>query len=379
MRKKAGKIGLGAAIISFLIAAALFLGINLETLGPSLEALGIDLASLGIELTPAAIATGQPPADWYEPYFTQPTCPPEEERHGGLDEIVAADLLKAKKGVDVATFDLDSEPIVDALIELEKKGLAVRVVTDSDNGRTSGVNRLRRNGISVPEDKRAAFMHDKFIIIDGAIVWTGSMNLTSNGVYCNNNNFVRIESSRIAANYVAEMDEMYEDGQFGPTSPDNALSKRMDINGVHVENYFGAEDEIAPVIAQNVATARDEILFLAFVFTSDEIGKAMIDRAKDGVTVRGVFESVGSDSEFSYFDKMRRRRLPNLEVRRDGNPFIMHHKVVIIDSRVVIFGSHNFTDSANDSNDENLLIIHDPALAFLFREEFERVWAQAGE
>ena len=74
---------------------------------------------------------------------------------------------------------------------------------------------------------------------------------------------------------------------------------------------------------------------------------------------------------------MKRRRLPNLQVRTDGNPYIMHHKVVIIDGRTVVFGSHNFTDSANDSNDENLLIIHDPVVAGQFREEFERVWAAA--
>ena len=98
--------------------------------------------------------------------------------------------------VDVAAFDFDSEPMVEALIELEEQGILVRVVTDEDNADLSAINRLRRHGISVVEDKRSALMHNKFVIIDGRYLWMGSMNFTTNGVYCNNNNLVRIDSAR---------------------------------------------------------------------------------------------------------------------------------------------------------------------------------------
>jgi phosphatidylserine/phosphatidylglycerophosphate/cardiolipin synthase-like enzyme len=51
----------------------------------------------------------------------------------------------------------------------------------------------------------------------------------------------------------------------------------------------------------------------------------------------------------------------------------MHHKVIIIDGRTVIFGSFNFSNNADSDNDENLLIIDDPALAEAFEAEFQRV------
>ena len=51
----------------------------------------------------------------------------------------------------------------------------------------------------------------------------------------------------------------------------------------------------------------------------------------------------------------------------------MHHKVIIIDGRTVIFGSFNFTSNADKDNDENLLIVDDPALAKAFEAEFQRV------
>ncbi|MBW1872214.1 MAG: hypothetical protein JRJ19_09125, partial [Deltaproteobacteria bacterium] len=267
MRKHAGKAGITGLLIAILVAVAAYLDINLESLG-------IDV---GQTPTPSVTEPAKQ-VDWYQIYFTDPTCPPEDERSGGIDDLIVADLMTAKERIDVAAYDLDVENIVNALIDLEERELPVRVVTDTDNGKISAINRLRRHGISVVEDKRSTIMHNKFIIIDDRILWMGSMNLTVNGIYCNNNNFVRFESPELTANYAAEMDEMYDERIFGPTSPDNALSKTQSIYDIHVENYFAAEDEIAPVVANVVSIARDEILFMAFSFTHGDIGDAMIDR-----------------------------------------------------------------------------------------------------
>jgi phosphatidylserine/phosphatidylglycerophosphate/cardiolipin synthase-like enzyme len=317
-------------------------------------------------------------ADWYDIYFTNPTCPPEDQRVGGLDQLIADDLLQtAKTQVDMAAYELNAEPIVNALIELRRRGLIVRVVTDTDNADLSAINRLRRHRISVVEDKRSGLMHNKFIVIDGRIVYTGSMNFTSNGAYCNNNNLVRIESPQLAANYIAELDEKYIDRAFGPTSPDNTPNEQLTIGGVPVENYFGPEKAISPIIARAVTRAQTEILFMAFSFTDSQIGEAMLGRAEGGVAVRGVFEHVGGNTNFSYFPKMNESGLPNVQVRTDGNPRVMHHKVIIIDRQTVILGSFNFSDNANRRNDENILIVHDPTFASYFIEEFEAVWAEA--
>ena len=61
----------------------------------------------------------------------------------------------------------------------------------------------------------------------------------------------------------------------------------------------------------------------------------------------------------------------------DGNCYILHHKVIIIDERMVITGSYNFTSSAERDNDENLVIVDDPQLARAYLDEFARVYAQA--
>jgi len=365
--------GVGTIVLVIIAVISILIGRNLFT------DLGLEEPEGGVTVT--AVSPSQPPvssADWYELYFTDPTCPPEADRTGGVDEIIAADILAAQTQVDVAAFELNSLPIVNALIDLEKRGIPVRVVTDTDNADQTSINRLRRNGISVVEDKRSGLMHDKFVVIDGRILYTGSLNYTTNGVYCNNNNLVRIESSRLAENYTAEMDEMYVNRLFGPDSPDDTPHEQLTIGGVQIENYFGSEKEISPVIARAAARAQNEILFMAFSFTDDQIGEAMLGRADAGVTLRGVFETVGSNTEFSYYPKMDGAASANVQVRTDGNPHVMHHKVIIIDRQTVIFGSFNFSDSANRRNDENVLIVHDPAFANYFVEEFETVWQEAG-
>jgi phosphatidylserine/phosphatidylglycerophosphate/cardiolipin synthase-like enzyme len=52
----------------------------------------------------------------------------------------------------------------------------------------------------------------------------------------------------------------------------------------------------------------------------------------------------------------------------------MHHKVIIIDKRIVVTGSYNFSSNARTRNDENTLILHSSEIAEIYVEEFDRVW-----
>ena len=137
---------------------------------------------------------------------------------------------------------------------------------------------------------------------------------------------------------------------------------------------FAAEDEVVRQLKPVIEAAQSKIRFMAFSFTNDEIGQAVIDRAKDGVLVQGVFETRGSDTEFSEFGRMQKQQL---DVWQDGNPYTLHHKVFIIDDQTVVLGSYNFSVNADESNDENLLVIHSADIAKEFVAEFNRVYNQA--
>ena len=325
--------------------------------------------------------------DWIRVYFTSPRYPDDDAyHHDGLDEKLAAVIEQAESSVDVVAYDLDLERVADALIAAHRDGVQVRVVVESDNVDEEAVASLRRAGITIVEDEReSGLMHDKFAVIDGQWVWTGSWNMTKNGTYRNNNNGVLIASPALAENYTVEFEEMFE-GQFGPTSPADTPNPNVTITvetgegeerqerQVEVENYFAPEDEAAAQIISEIEGAQERIRFLAFVFTSDEIADALLARARAGVVVQGVIESRNAGGEYSEYERLR---VAVHDVLADGNPYIMHHKVIIIDDATVILGSYNFTASAEEKNDENLLIIHDPEVAALFVAEFGRVYEQA--
>jgi len=148
----------------------------------------------------------------------------------------------------------------------------------------------------------------------------------------------------------------------------------MMIGGARVENYFASEDDPSVRLVQLIQGARQKIDFMAFSFTRESIGAATMERAKAGVKVRGVFETTGSLTRYSEYPAMKKA---GLEVYQDGNPYVMHHKVFVIDDRITVFGSYNFTDSASRANDENMVVVDDPAFASAFTAEVDRVVATA--
>ncbi len=309
---------------------------------------------------------------WYQVYFTNPQDAPTWE--GGLDKILIQDIDLANASVEVAAYDLDLQSVTDALIRAHKRGVQVRMVTDSDNVDLDQPQELIEAGIPVIADGRSSLMHNKFVIVDRMIVWTGSWNLTDNGTYRNNNNITRIASQELAENYGGEFNEMFVDQDFGNASAPHTPLRRLLVDGTQIETYFAPEDQVMNRVIELVSTASQNIRFLAFSFTEEELATTMLERAARGVVVEGVFEARGAESEYSQFPAMK---AAGLNVRPDGNPASMHHKVIVIDNMIVMFGSFNLTRNANRSNDENLLIVFSPDLAALYLDEFNRVMAKA--
>jgi phosphatidylserine/phosphatidylglycerophosphate/cardiolipin synthase-like enzyme len=210
-------------------------------------------------------------------------------------------------------------------------------------------------------------MHDKFCIIDGKAVWTGSTNITENGLFRNDNNAVVVASAELAANFSGEFSEMFADKKFGPRSPRGAPHPVVVLDGVTFETYFAPEDNVRREILDEIGVADRTIDFMAFSFTSDEIAKAMAKRIDTGVTVRGIFESRNAGSRYSDDEFLTRS---GAQIRMDRNPYAMHNKVIIIDAETVITGSYNLSNNAENDNDENVLIIHSPAVAERYTRQF---------
>jgi len=327
-------------------------------------------ASLQETITPGAPTAVE--QEWYSVYFTDPSSPNATSYRSGPDEELAAAIDQARISVDVAIYDLNLWSIRDALIDAHRRGIVVRVVTESDNMDEQEIQDLKEAGIEVLGDRREGLMHDKFVIVDRHEIWTGSMNFTTGGGYLDDNNLIRLRSSKLAEDYTHEFEQMFVDDHFGANKIAGTPNPNVTVNGSLIEIYFSPEDGTLEHILTAVNAAQESIYFMAYSFTSDELAEALIERAKAGVTVRGVFDEIQYHSNSSTeFDTLINA---GIGVRLDGNPRLMHHKVIIIDQQVVITGSYNFSNNAEHNNDENTLIIHNQDITAQYLAEFQQIY-----
>ncbi len=184
---------------------------------------------------------------------------------------------------------------------------------------------------------------------------------------------LRFASRQVAADYTHEFEQLFG-GRFGTSKRSATPYPQVRLGSTNVEVYFSPQDGVAKHVLQRLAAAKRSIHFMAFSYTANTIADAMIAKVKAGLPVRGVFESQNAGGTGSAFGRLRQG---DVDVLEDGNCYILHHKVIVIDERTVITGSYNFTSSAEKDNDENLVIVDDPILARAYLDEFERVYAQA--
>lgn len=313
-----------------------------------------------------------PSSDWYAVYFTDPTSPTASSYRGGIDENLAAAIDQARLSVDVAIYDFNLWSLRDALINAHRRGVDVRMVTDSDNMDELEIQEIKDAGIEVIGDRKEGLMHDKFVIIDRSEVWAGSMNFTTGGGYMDNNNLIRLRSSKLAEDYRREFEQMFVDDRFGADKIQNNPNPTITVDNSQIAVYFSPQDGTLEHILEAVNSAQESIFFLAYSFTSDELADALIEQAKSGVNVKGVFDKDQYHSNSgTEFDNLHNA---GIDVNLDGNPRLMHHKVIIIDQQIVITGSYNFSNNAEHNNDENTLIIHNHEIAADYLAEFQKIY-----
>jgi len=128
----------------------------------------------------------------------------------------------------------------------------------------------------------------------------------------------------------------------------------------NVQVYFSPNGGCTEAIVGELNKAKAEILVQAYSFTSKEIAKALTDAHKRGVKVQVMLDKSNLTEKYSAADFVAHAGIPLLI---DSEHAIAHNKVMVIDAETVITGSFNFTKAAETSNAENLLILHDKALA----------------
>lgn len=154
-----------------------------------------------------------------------------------------------------------------------------------------------------------------------------------------------------------------------PAAPNGAPKPAVDDEGVQV--YFSPKGGCTEAIVHHLGNAKKSVLVAAFTITSTDIAKAIKAAHERGVTVRVCLDPTQATAKYSsatYLDNAA------IEVWIDRADGLQHNKYVVIDDATVITGSFNFTQSAEERNAENLMVLTEkPIIARAYAANFREL------
>lgn len=324
-------------------------------------------------------------------------------------------INSATTSIDCALYSFSLQNVTNALINAHNnRFIPVRLIQDAGNS-TAQANQLQGNGIpyitstygGVNHGVAAGggIMHSKYVIIDAAAankdlarVWTGSWNCSSSGT-SDAQNVIVLQDWGLAQAYTMDFNQMWGSSTLTPNATSSRMGSRkaeviphqFQVGGIPIQAFMSPSDQTESRLIANIQQSQHADLFCILDFTSDPLSHAMkVHRDSiPGYAVRGLFEptQVSAPSEWCKFDGQPGCTdywIPRADVFQDGSTAfnLLHHKYMILDegyaNATVMTGSHNYSNAANTTNDENTLIVHDPVISNLYAQEFWARYLESG-
>ena len=336
-----------------------------------------------------------------------------------LSTVVVPKIDAATYSIDACLYSFSLTNVRDALIAARNRGVLVRFIYEADNYNTYIAALITAGIPCIPDDygsnDGAGIMHNKFLVIDADArgnsnpandwVLTGSWNATISGNDPNQNhqNVILIQDQALAGTYTREFEEMWGSSTMTPSAVNSRFGANKSnntphhfvINGVPVECYMSPSDAVSQMMADAILAAQKSCFFALMSFTRWTQHDALQSQwynAEPCFQLRGVFDSAegGPTSGSRYHDMVADAYAvdpwdpPADDVHLDAEAGTLHHKYAILDASntagdpTVITGSHNWSSSAETSNDENTLIVHSAVVANQYLQEFAARYHAAG-
>jgi phosphatidylserine/phosphatidylglycerophosphate/cardiolipin synthase-like enzyme len=317
---------------------------------------------------------------------------------GGQEPTTIADTLRdflaaAKTSLDLALYDFKLGPgleelVVDTIADAGRRGVAVRIAYNTDFRAPIPVPpppKLTPEDIArlpVPTKAIAGIpdlMHHKYVVRDATSVWTGSTNWTDDSWSREENVLAVVDSRELAHAFTLDFEQLWTTGEVAESG--KVEPRPVRVNGIEVRPWFcpGYGDALSHRIAKGIGRARRRVRICSPVLTAAPVlatlaqviadGKVDVSGAVDQTQIEEVRDQWGPTGVASW-------KLPLLQQVIGSGHFAgkrstpwgpgtvhdyMHAKITVADD-VVFLGSFNLSHSG-EQNAENVLEIHDPALA----------------
>lgn len=129
------------------------------------------------------------------------------------ENIIIKQMNNAKKAIDIDVYSINNWNIFEALKETHQRGIPIRILTDRTQaaGRGSKVPELHADGFNIRVNSRHKIEHNKYVVIDGKTVITGSYNWTNPATSKNSENCLMIwNDSKTIADYQKRFNYLWE-------------------------------------------------------------------------------------------------------------------------------------------------------------------------
>lgn len=289
-------------------------------------------------------------------------------------------INNANNSIDMAIYGYSSTPeIENAIKQAISRGVKIRIVYDVD---ISGNNiypntfdfvKIIPNHVNDSDSEETRYtMHNKFYIFDDKKVITGSANLSHTDMSgYNSNSIIVIDSEKIALYYKQEFEQMYNKKfHNSKISIPNKKENQIQI-------FFSPQDKaITNGVLPLIKKSKQYIYIPAFVITEKRITNELINAKNRGVDVKIIADALNASTKHS---KHKELRSAGIQVKAENYAGKMHSKTMIIDDEYLIIGSMNFSNSGENRNDENMVIIQEPEAAKFYKRFFLSQWQQIPE
>jgi len=152
-------------------------------------------------------------------------------------------------------------------------------------------------------------------------------------------------------------------------------SGRMATGVVRAQAHFSPGEDCLRAIVQQLRAARAQADLCVFTISDDRITQEILAAHRRGVVVRVITDNDKASDSGSDIDQIDRGGVP---VRVDRTAAHMHHKFAIVDGTWLLNGSYNWTRSACQVNEENLVVTNEPGLVRQFAQAFDALWMSLG-
>ena len=309
------------------------------------------------------------------------------------NDTIAAWITSAQHTLDIAVYNTNNVAIENAVNTAAANGVQIRYIAEGENANLGIQNFDSSIPVHYRTDGEGSGMHNKFFVGDAdypetAFVLTGSTNMTTANLNTDKNNVIVFQDQSIARGYRLEFNEMWgsdtmvpdeANSKFGPAKTVNTPLKYI-VGGSPVEVYFSPTDGTTSAIRETIETMDYDMAFALLSFTRDDLADAIIDGSSFFVSPQGAIEQIaGTGAEFDNLTAA------GIDVHsHQGIAGSLHHKYAVIDyseplsDPTVVTGSHNWSSTAENINDENTVVVHDARVSNLYYQEFRGLLISMG-